>query len=72
MFGLTNHGFLEVSTSWKPVTLQTPVLGGFIIVSLSLIVVLEILSHLSLKNGSDGGLAFASDTQNLPIGVSFG
>jgi len=58
---------------WKPITLRAPVLGGFIIVSIMIIILLEILSHISSGNGNrnGGGLAFAADVNSLPTIVSF-
>ncbi|KAH6694947.1 hypothetical protein BKA61DRAFT_531721 [Leptodontidium sp. MPI-SDFR-AT-0119] len=49
-----------------------PVLGGFILISLVIIVVLELLSTISLKPENGGGLAFAADTDSLSGGTTFG
>lgn len=63
----------ELRSHWKPITLQAPVLGGFILVSLSIIIVLEILSHISSGNGNanGGGLAFASHSVGLSSMTTF-
>jgi hypothetical protein len=39
---------------WKPATLKAPVLGCFIAASILVIVVLEILWHISSENGNTG------------------
>ncbi|KUJ06743.1 uncharacterized protein LY89DRAFT_661803 [Mollisia scopiformis] len=57
---------------WKPRTLRSPVLGTMIIVSLSLIVLLEVLSHISTRNNSEGGIAFAVDSSSFTIASLFG
>jgi hypothetical protein len=59
---------------WKPMIFQAPVLGVFIFVSLSIIVLLEILSHISSGNGNlnGGGLIFAPDVNSLPPTTTFG
>ncbi|KAH9209381.1 hypothetical protein DL95DRAFT_477433, partial [Leptodontidium sp. 2 PMI_412] len=56
---------------WKPATLQAPVLGGFIVISLSIIIVLEILSHISARSSNGGGLAFAADVDDLSYGATW-
>lgn len=57
--------------SWKPCTLGFPVLGSLIAFSLFLIIILEILFHISSKSGSGGGLAFALSVDSLPGTVAF-
>ncbi|RDW62552.1 hypothetical protein BP5796_10854 [Coleophoma crateriformis] len=56
---------------WKPVTLQAPILGGFVFFSIAVIVVLELLSRISAKSSNGGGLAFASDVDNLSNMATF-
>jgi hypothetical protein len=71
---LPNHrrgSLTEVHKPWKPMTLQGPVLGGFALLSLAMILVLEILLHISLQHGNDGSLVFAADVDSLPTGVIF-
>ncbi|TAQ88659.1 hypothetical protein B7494_g3002 [Chlorociboria aeruginascens] len=64
----------DSSKHWKPVTLQAPVLGGFIIFSLSIIIILEILSHIAFGNGgiNGSGLAFGVDVNHLPLSATIG
>ncbi|KAH7374207.1 hypothetical protein BKA64DRAFT_649216 [Cadophora sp. MPI-SDFR-AT-0126] len=57
---------------WKPTTLRSPILGGFIFVSLAIAVTLEVLSHVSLRPSNGGGLAFAPNPDDLPASVEFG
>ena len=63
----------RIMTGWKPITLRWPVLLGLIVVSAEIIIVLEILSHMSTRdnNKNGGGLAFAVDVKSLSTGVSF-
>ncbi|KAF4624946.1 hypothetical protein G7Y89_g13225 [Cudoniella acicularis] len=62
----------EKQDGWKPVTLQAPMLGSFILVTLSLIIILEVLSHISLRSSNGGGIAFADDVDSLSASVTFG
>ena len=57
---------------WKPMSLRSPVLGGFILFSVLCIVALEILSHISSSNGNGGGLVFAKETDEIPPVAVFG
>ncbi|KAH7310374.1 hypothetical protein BKA65DRAFT_413820 [Rhexocercosporidium sp. MPI-PUGE-AT-0058] len=57
---------------WKPATLRLPILGGFILGSLAIIAILEVLSNISSRPSNGGGLAFAQDVDNIPTGVTFG
>jgi len=57
--------YKDQTKGWKPVTLKIPVLGGYIIISLLFIIILEILSYLSLRPQNGGGLAFAEDVNKL-------
>lgn len=59
---------------WKPITLRAPVLGSFILVSLGLIVLLEILSHISTQNNdaNGGGIAFAASVEEVSVIATFG
>jgi hypothetical protein len=63
----------QFPNGWKPVTLRYPVLSCFIIISLSLAAILEVLSHYSTGNGNEngGGLAFAVGVDSLPATASF-
>jgi hypothetical protein len=56
---------------WKPVTLRTPMLGGFIILSLVVIALLEVLSQKSLKAENGGGLVFAANVNRIPSSKNF-
>ncbi|RDW81900.1 hypothetical protein BP6252_03012 [Coleophoma cylindrospora] len=56
---------------WKPVTLQAPILGGFVFFSIAVIVLLELLSRISTKASNGGGLTFASDVNNLSTMTTF-
>jgi hypothetical protein len=68
--------YLPVRTSgtkkgWKPITLRAPVLGSFVLISLLIVALLEVLSHQSSgQNG--GGVAFPSDLDSLPTLTTFG
>ena len=55
---------------WKPITLRAPILGGFILISLAIIALLEFLSHRS-SGMNGGGLVFASDPDSLPTLTTF-
>lgn len=63
---------LDQSEVWKPITLRGPVLGSFIIFSVLVISLLEVLSSKSSGNENGGGLVFAADVDNLPTLPSFG
>lgn len=61
---------MRLAGNWKPITLQYPVLLSFIIISLSLIAILEVLHHFS--NGDNGGgLAFEATVDDLSVKASF-
>ncbi|KAE8446044.1 hypothetical protein EG329_012552 [Mollisiaceae sp. DMI_Dod_QoI] len=57
---------------WKPATLRAPILGTMVVVSLALITLLEVLSHISARNDSEGGIAFAADVNSFSAGTAFG
>lgn len=70
---LTNHIWnIDLLKGWKPATIQGPILGGFIITSLSIIIFLEVLSRISLRPENGSGLAFAADVNSLSVGTTFG
>ena len=54
--------------SWKPVTLQAPLLLGVVGVTLSST---AILTYLSWKSSNDGGLAFARPDEDFSLIVVF-
>ncbi|KAL2059944.1 hypothetical protein VTL71DRAFT_10099, partial [Oculimacula yallundae] len=58
--------------SWMPATLRVPILGSFVLVSLAIIIILEVLSNISSRPSNGGGLAFAPSTDDIPTGVTFG
>lgn len=62
----------DLLKGWKPATIQGPILGGFIITSLSIIIFLEVLSRISLRPENGSGLAFAADVNSLSVGTTFG
>ena len=57
---------------WKPATLQAPILCTFVLVSLSVIALLEFLYYKSAREGNGGALVFASDSKSLPMLATFG
>jgi hypothetical protein len=61
---------LRLPGNWKPITLQYPALLSFIIISLSLIAILEVLYHFS-KGDNGGGLAFGATVGDLSATASF-
>jgi hypothetical protein len=58
---------------WKPLSLKTPILGGLIAFSLTMIIFLEVLSHKSSGNGNmnSGGIAFAPDVNSFSTSTIF-
>ncbi|KAI9830034.1 MAG: hypothetical protein M1819_005864 [Sarea resinae] len=66
--GMCNAENSHTVASWKPITLQAPVLGSLVALSVLLITLLEILSKKSEKYG---GILFAEDLNDLPKGQSF-
>lgn len=58
---------VEPQRFWKPITLRWPVLGGFVLTSISFVIILEILSDISSK---DGALAFAPDVDGLSTAIT--
>lgn len=60
------HPDVEAPKNWKPITLRAPILGGFIFVTIGVIILLEVLSHMSTREGNGGGLVFAEDVEKLP------
>lgn len=50
---------------WKPKTLRAPVLGSFIVISLGLIAILELLNKYS--SSRDGGLVQVPSINDLPL-----
>jgi hypothetical protein len=63
-------GVLRLPRNWKPIMLQYPALLNFIIISLSLIAILEVLYHFS-KGDNGGGLAFGTTVNDLSTTASF-
>jgi hypothetical protein len=59
---------LTASKAFLPVTLQAPLLFTVAAASISLLVLLEVLSH---KNARDGGVMFASVGQPISTGQTF-
>jgi hypothetical protein len=57
---------------WKPVTLRGHLLGAFIIINLSVIVILEIFSWISAHAQNGGGLAFANNVNEISLVATFG
>ncbi|CZT49573.1 uncharacterized protein RSE6_10441 [Rhynchosporium secalis] len=57
---------------WMPTTLRVPVLGSFVLVSLAIIVILEVLCSISSRPSNGGGLAFAPRVDDISTGVTFG
>lgn len=53
-------------------TLSVYSLGGFVLVSVAFVVLLEILSQKSFKTGNGRGVAFASDVDSIPFSATFG
>ncbi|KAH6666832.1 hypothetical protein B0J14DRAFT_677485 [Halenospora varia] len=66
------RGNADSHRSWKPKTLQAPILGSFIALSLGFIVLLEILSFISSRPSNGGGLAFAHDIDGISLGATWG
>lgn len=60
-----NHGV------WKPITFSGPILSCFIIFSMLVIVLLEILSRKSATPENGGGLIFAEDIEAFAFSSSF-
>jgi hypothetical protein len=58
---------------WKPRTLQAPILGGVVLFSICMIIVLEVLSHISSGNGNEngGGVAFSADSEDVSTLATF-
>lgn len=56
---------------WKPATLGGSVLGAFILVSIGIIIVLEILIRTSSLEGNDGGIVFANSKEAIPMTTIF-
>lgn len=67
---LVDHYFRK---GWKPITLRYHILFCFAIFSLSLVAILEGLSHYSTGAGNEngGGLSFAVDINSLSMTASF-
>ncbi|KAK0130121.1 hypothetical protein ONS96_000649 [Cadophora gregata f. sp. sojae] len=57
---------------WKPVTLRSPILGVFVLISIIMIAALEVLSHISSQDGNGGGLVFATNVESISTAASFG
>lgn len=59
---------------WKPVTLRAPILGGFVLISILIIIALEIMFHISKVSYSpnDGRLTFAVNVDSLSTFSIFG
>lgn len=59
---------------WKPITLRAPVLGSFIVVSVFLIIILEVLARIAgvaSNFGGSGAIAYANSDGNLSTSISF-
>jgi hypothetical protein len=59
---------------WKPMTLRAPVLGSFIVFSIFLIIVLELLARVagvSSNLSGSGAVAYADSHGNLSTSISF-
>jgi hypothetical protein len=59
---------------WKPITLRAPILGSFIVFSIFLIIVLEVLARVagvSSNLGGSGAVAYADNNGNLSNSISF-
>jgi len=71
---LNPQRYTEGRRGWKPITLRAPILGGFIIFSLAIILVLELLYSKSVECGdmNDGGVAFATDSNEVSVLTTFG
>ena len=70
---IADSNFSEVAANlgWKPVTLRTPMLGGFVVVSLVVIALLEVLYRKSSRPENGGGLVFAADVNSIPLTKTF-
>jgi hypothetical protein len=66
--------FELLKSYWKPITLRAPVLESFIVVSVFLIIILEVLSQIAGVSSdiSDSGVAAYADSDgNLSTSISF-
>ena len=59
------------SRSWKPISLRGPVLGGFVLTSVLIIITLEILSNISSRTENGGGLSFAESVNEISMMATF-
>lgn len=66
--------FELLESYWKPITLRVPVLGSFIVVSIFLIIILEVLSQIAGVSSDisySGAAAYADNDGNLSTSISF-